>query len=386
MNYFFGFLKRFFISTFCVLIFLPVFLSAGTLLTQYGFEDASPYPANSTASPGSGWPFTSVSSVYWGYFTNGTNVVSSAGALQPHSGSKFWAMQFCETQYDPYIGKTAASVDNHINIGLGDVAYPTGAHDLIDLSTDIKSDTLTIRYWFAVYGNWTSSQTAIGTDGLPRDIDAAGMKFIRVYATGGNNEIGILAVNNNGDADLEYHHSNPGGMWNAGCYYPAGAVTNLDDKNWTCLSAHTATAADEPGAGANYSDYWTTDGVYHSGWSALNLPSFQTGLNLKNGWHSFVYQVKRMSPIFSYQNYKIDAYWDDWDMSGTRGYHYSCYITGRFASAGYYYINLAVNWSASYPQTLMGMVFDDFEVWDGSPNPTLTDTTAPAPPSRLTAH
>ncbi|OGS24735.1 MAG: hypothetical protein A2314_05445 [Elusimicrobia bacterium RIFOXYB2_FULL_50_12] len=366
------------------LLFSPC-LNAGTLLMQYGFEDALPYPPYSTASPGNGWPFTSVASAYWGYFTNGTNVVYSVGNIQPRSGNKFWAFQFCTTQYDPYIEKTATSIDAHINIGLGDVAYPTGTHDLIDLSTDVKSDTLTIRYWFALYGNWTSSQTAIGTDGQPRDIDAAGMKFIRAYADGGNYQIGILGAQNNDDSDLLFHHTDDGGMWNAGCYYPVGAITNLDNKNWTCLAAHTASADNEPGVGADYTAYWQTDGVYHSGWSALNLPAFQTGLNLKNGWHSFVYQVKRLSPVFSYHNYKIDAYWDDWDMTGTQGYHYSCYVTAGFASTAYSYINVAVNWGASYPQTLMGMVFDDFEVWDGSPNTSPPDTSAPATPDGLRA-
>ena len=364
-------------------ILLPLCADAGTLLTQYGFEDAAPYPAYSTASPGNGWPFSSVASEYWGYFTNGTNVVSSAGSILPRSGNRFWAFQFCTTQYDPYIEKTAISVDAHINIGLGDVAYPTGTHDLINLSTDVTSDTLTIRYWFALYGNWTSSQTAIGTDGQPRDIDASGMKFIRVYANGGNYNIGTLYVQNNDDSDLLFRHTDFGGTWNAGCYYPAGAITNSDDKNWTCLAAHTASADTEPGAGENHASYWQTDGVYHSAWGALNLPSFQTGLNLKSGWHSFVYQVKRLSPIYSYRNYKIDAWWDDWDMTGTQGYHYSCYITGRFASTAYSYINLAVNWGASYPQSLMGMVFDDFEIWDGSPNATPPDTTAPAAPDGL---
>lgn len=106
---------------------------------------------------------------------------------------------------------------------------------------------------------------------------------------------------------------------------------------------------------------------------------YYAGSDLQDGnWHSMSVKVVRNYDDNRTGNITTSAWFDDWDMAGdpdgTRT------ITCSAFGSGFQYINMTQNWSATYPATLMGIDFDDIEVWDGLPD---GETTAPAAPSGL---
>jgi len=110
---------------------------------------------------------------------------------------------------------------------------------------------------------------------------------------------------------------------------------------------------------------------------------YYAGTDLQDGnWHSMCVQVVRNNNTNSSNNVSVRVWWDNWNMSGAPLAERTITCTSFGSAFGYFQI--AQNWSAKYPSTLMGLDIDDIEIWDGSTNPISEDTTPPNQPTGVT--
>ncbi len=93
----------------------------------------------------------------------------------------------------------------------------------------------------------------------------------------------------------------------------------------------------------------------------------EVGVNWQDGnWHSFVFRVVRNNDTNSADNVTMTAWVDDWKMEGTGT---SVTTTATDFGSAYHHIAFASNWSNEAPDAMIGYDIDDFELWDGEPNP-----------------
>ena len=314
-----SFIKMILILCFCVIVF-DLFAhnaaNAGNLVIKYGFEDWDGWSANT--SPADGWIFTQPAESYFTDCRDST--IGTTGGVSCDSNTAYAGSYYMHTQYstgggsDLRLGRTASSVNHRLYIGYNG-GYPTsGTHDTTDFSTAITSGTATLRFRFRVTGNWTSSQTGID--------DGGGQKWIRWGASGDfQTDTGslLIKIQNSGDdlnPSMLIRDFNPGGT-------PTG-TTFTNAGNWQ-------------------------DGE----------------------WHSFCLVAVDNSS----GNYTISVWVDDWDMENS--YNASRNARVDVGLGGFHLLALNGNWSGQYPSSLMGMDYDDIEVWDGLPDehPTLPPVT-----------
>lgn len=109
---------------------------------------------------------------------------------------------------------------------------------------------------------------------------------------------------------------------------------------------------------------------------------YYSGVDLLDGkWHSFCVQVVRNNNSNSNGNITTKVWWDNWNMTSDPLAQRT--ITCPEFGSKFWYFQIAQNWSATYPTTLMGIDLDDIEVWDGSPDTTEVDLTPPNPPDNV---
>ena len=173
-----------------------------------------------------------------------------------------------------------------------------------EFANDVASDTLFARFHFRVTGEW-KLQPNMGR-----------LKFFRLYGTGGT-----------GDGASAFVHIASGDNTNTGwwIYDPSGP---------------------------SYSDIWGT--------------SFEAGTDLQDGdWHSVCVRVDRNNDSNQTGNVTTTVWWDDWNMngppSGTRT------VTVPEFGDRFSHLTLFANWSATYPESDMGIDLDDVQIWDGMP-------------------
>jgi len=100
--------------------------------------------------------------------------------------------------------------------------------------------------------------------------------------------------------------------------------------------------------------------------SILSYAHFSAGRDLIDGnWHSIGVKVVRNNDINASGNVTVSVWWDDYNLTSNPTATKT--ITCPEFGGGFQYIQMAQNWSATYPTSLMGIDFDDIEVWDGMP-------------------
>ena len=103
-------------------------------------------------------------------------------------------------------------------------------------------------------------------------------------------------------------------------------------------------------------------GIYNYGSNSTTY--YTPKVNWQDGeWHSFTMKAVNTGSL----EYTVSIYLDDWEMAGSP-LGVRVVTMGSSESDGFYSISLNGNWSAKYPSNLMGMDFDNFEVWDGTPD------------------
>ncbi|OPY65310.1 MAG: hypothetical protein A4E62_02713 [Syntrophorhabdus sp. PtaU1.Bin002] len=274
-------------------------------IIAYGFED---WTGNENTAPG--YIFSSVASTYWNMHVNSNQVRTqnaSCGNKTAHSGQYYIHRQFNTTITDPCLGGVATSIDDHGNLGLGGT-YPTSSGDKTALRSAITGNTMTVRYWFRVTDAW-KTQTGLGL-----------CKFFRLYGTGGSTDPASLIV----------HIAGGGGTSNTNTafhiYDPSG-----------------------------------------SGWSGSYGTVLRAGADLQDGnWHSVTIVVRLNNTVNAAGNVTARVWFDDWNMAGDPQGERT--VTCPSFGASFDHFNLTQNWSATYPSSLMGIDFDDIEVWNGLPS------------------
>jgi len=187
----------------------------GKLLIDYGFED---WTGDADTTPG--YFSTTDEPVYWSYQESGTEVLSNCNGRTAHSGNYFWRLNFYTGGFDDCLGSTPISENAHTNIGLGASSFPAQGGDTTTLHDDISSDTVTVRFYFRLTGDWPNP----GVAGNPS------MKWLRMMGEGtgdpGSGFINFLdtaeqfAILDYGNLDWDYF-----------------AVQNLDDGQWHSFNA-----------------------------------------------------------------------------------------------------------------------------------------------------
>lgn len=168
---------------------------------------------------------------------------------------------------------------------------------------DVTTNVLTIRFWFRATDNW-KSQTGLGFS-----------KFLRVYGNEGTSDPSSLIVHMNaGGTNTQFHIFDPSGT------------------NW-------------------------------SGWYGT---TFTAGADVQDGnWHSMTTVITRNNDTNGAGNVTAQVWFDDWNMVG-RPQGVRTVTCSSFGNA-FRYFQVAQNWSNTKPTELMGIDFDDIEVWNGTP-------------------
>lgn len=109
-------------------------------------------------------------------------------------------------------------------------------------------------------------------------------------------------------------------------------------------------------------DTYPQFGIYDNG--VANTAYYTPSVNWQDGnWHSFALYVNRTAT----ETYVVSIYLDDWDMESTALATRSTTVSDE-GNGSYYFAAFAGNWSAQTPTNLMGMDFDDIEVWNSAPS------------------
>ncbi len=279
----------------------PMYVSAGTLIFDYGFED---WTGDAATTPDY---FSSTDYyTYWEDHITGTEVVRSGdpdcGGRDAHSGDHYFHQGFYTGGEDPCLGTTPDSIDPHTNIGF-DGRYPADPKNNLKLSDMDLSNILTIRLYFRVTGEW------------PNEDMHNGNKFLRLYSGGNANQ--IISVSDDGTTIDITDHPLPG----------------TDNPSW---------------------------GDYHN--------RFTSPVNWDDDrWHSLAAKFERFdTPKENGDVLNVCVWIDDWDMEGDAVGCADTYHEGWYPR--WDHLVLMVNWDAENPTSLMGIDFDDIEIWDGLPD------------------
>ncbi len=283
------------------LILFNVNLIFAELVIESGFEGFN--NQSGLMAPADNYLFGTNYLSFWETHDAGTSILSQCGGLGAYEGSYYWHLQFYTGATDPCLGTTPTSVNSHSNIG-EDYLYPQGTQNRVNLQDVITSDTMVVRFYFRTTGDWTSNN--------PTDA-GGGLKFIRVFGTGGTGDpaAALLKLNNDGDdTDSEWKLFDPSG----------------------------------------------------TSWTDINNPH-TVNIDVQDGeWHSVVFKVTRND---DQGNLTVTFWVDDWNMQGEG-------ITENIVSpdfgGGFNLIELFANWSANYPDFPMGIDIDKVEVWNGLPD------------------
>ncbi|MBW2456380.1 MAG: hypothetical protein JRI68_17805 [Deltaproteobacteria bacterium] len=272
---------------------------AGVLLIDYGFED---WTGDAATTPG--YIF---STAYEGYWTDdhlaSSEVVSSCGAHSAHSGTYFFHRSFYTGAVDECLGEAAGSINARCNVG-GNFDYPDGSGDGTDLGTDVHSNTIFVRFYLRMTGEWKLQP------------DMGFLKFLRLYGNGAGGD-------------------------------PSSAFVHLE------CGDHTNT-------------HWRIMDGTLDGWSNVWGPDFTAGADLQDGqWHSVCASFVRNNDTNGTGNVTTTVWWDDWEMAGQPAG--SRTVTVPDFGDGFSHIVVQSNWSATYPVSPMGIDIDDFQLWDGMP-------------------
>lgn len=120
-------------------------------------------------------------------------------------------------------------------------------------------------------------------------------------------------------------------------------------------------------------------GIFNRGDNSTTL--FTPTVNWQDGnWHAFTLHVERTAP----GAYDVTIYLDAWEMSGPPLGSVSTTVPSP-EGGGYYSCSFGGNWSARHPPNLMGIDFDNIEVWDSLPESVGTPPvmSAPSPTGQL---
>ncbi len=274
-----------------LLVFTGNYAYSGTRIINYGFEDWAGFNANNSPAPGYIYS-TSDADTYW--YQHRTSTIVIRDPAKAYEGNYYQHRQFNTTQYDPVLGRTATTVNHRGNIGLNSI-YPSGSKCTATLRNDIKSDTMTQRFYFRTTNEWKNQTSVTGY-----------LKFVVA-------------------------HGSPSGT--------AYIHLSRTDSNDTTLYVYN-------GAGSPY---------YYS---------FKAGTDLMDGrWHCIVVVWK----VLSTNNLNARVWVDDWNMSGSPRKNQNCTAEGGTFNS-FNYASIGINWSGTYPSTLMGLDLDQIEIWDGIPN------------------
>ncbi|MEW8506768.1 MAG: hypothetical protein AB2598_08665 [Candidatus Thiodiazotropha sp.] len=274
---------------------------AGTLVLEHGFENLTGQSGSS--APTVNYPFGTSYLEYWNRHDAGTDVISNCEGRRAYEGSNYLHLQF-RPGADPCLSQNAIYQNNYLQFGQN-FNYPTGDQDRSEFQDTVTSNTMIVRFYFRLTGDWSASNDAADNGG--------GLKFIRVNGNGrvGDEAGALIKLRLDGDST---------------------------DPRWNLY---------DPGTFRN---------TY-----------FRTGVNIKDGnWHSMSFKVVLNRTDNSTNNVTMTFWVDDWDMNGPGHSHT---VTCSNFGTGFYSNELFTNWSASTPVNPMGMDLDKLEVWDGLPFP-----------------
>lgn len=308
---------------FCLL--LPFSTFAGTRVINYGFEDwGDSCPGGDCsevedAEYTSGYIFTTDDHLtYWhSSHCGGTEVVengdTNCGSRNAYEGTHYLHRGFCPNATDDCLQATPPSSNARCNVGL-DSTYPEkGYGDNTDFDASITGDTIVIRFYFRTTGTWKGQVDE--DDGI-----LGHLKWIRLYGNGGRGDAGgcfshVDADDADGDRFMIYSHSDDGD------------------------------SCDSSGPTWDYYD---------------------SGKDFTDGeWHSWTQKVVLLNTTNTCPNLNVSVWIDDWNMAGTADGSQDVYFND-FDSA-FSFLVLQSNFSGTTPKTAMGIDYDKFEVWDGSP-------------------
>jgi hypothetical protein len=272
-----------------------------------GVVDDPPYGE----PPCSSYPFGTNHSSYWIRHIHSTSVVSDCSGRTAYDGSHYFHKQWYTGTVDPCLGEAADYVNSYLQIGRI-LQYPTINQDPLELSSQMETNTLVTRFRFRLTGEWTGAQTTGNT--AETNIDGGGgLKFIRVFGTGGRGDqaAALLKLRNDGDsADPRWYTHDP----------------SLGTRN----------------------------------------PRIRTGINIKDGnWHSIVFAVTMNNTTNAQGNITTRWWLDDWNAQGEPQEARTFWAEAW--GDGFSIVELFANWSACRPQTLIGIDIDDLELKDGEP-------------------
>lgn len=284
-------------------------LFAGTLVFDYGFEDWSGW--SGTASPADGWIFSQPSVDY--FIDNRDSTIGTMGGVNcdgntAYSGSYYYHTQFYTGATDSCLGHAASSINHRMFIGYNGEYPDSGTRNTTLFNNVVTSSSSTLRFRFRCTGDWTSTNSVMDGGG--------GEKFIRwpigqeYYGDANNLEIKILVDGDSENGQIGIHDYNYGGS----------QTTHF----------------------------------------------FPTAINWQDGnWHSFVMLAEATAP----QTFLVSIYLDDWEMASSALASWTCHLDPTEAPTNQFYAaSFNGNWSANYPVALIGMDFDDIQVWDGLPD------------------
>lgn len=278
---------------------------------QYGFED---FTGDVETTPG--YIFSTNESAYWDAHKASTFIRAgsfNSGARPAHSGSYYFHRQFNTQHADLYLngGGVATSINAYCNVGINGT-YPLASGSSLSLPTAIASKHVFVRFYFRCTDNWKNQ---IATDG--NSLSSSYYKFV---VLSGNGPVG--------DQGSAFVHLMCGGTG-------AGLPGNETDTRFLLYDVSTA-----------------------------NYQTIASGIDLQDGnWHSACVQFSLNNDTGSVGNLTTSVWFDDWDIvysaKGSRT------TTSIDFGTGFRLLQTGVNFSARYPDTLMGIDIDYIEIFNG---------------------
>jgi hypothetical protein len=295
---------KIFIGIACIFIFANHVQAVK--LIDYGFEDWVGF--SGTTSPAPGYIYTSPTENTSGWTQHINSTIVTTGGTNcnnntAHEGSYYQHVQTSTSNHDDCLGGTAQTTNVRNYIGVN-YPYPnSGTHNTTHLGSVMTGDTAVIRFWFRVTDDWSSSANDVADGG-------GGLKFIR-WAIGRDS----VGDDNNILIKLRYDY---------GEEYPRIGIYDRGDNS-------------------------VTYGSHNIDWQDGN-------------WHAFGIKAVEDSP----GTYTVSTYLDDWNM--VTPMHTRVTTVPDAGNGNYYRVSLVANWSGvSNIPNLIGIDFDNIEVWDGIP-------------------
>lgn len=366
---------------------------------EYGFEDFTgtwpTWPA--TTSPGAAYIFTCRYSLdqegvtlNWHDHLGSCRINAGDTPRPAHGGTYYLHHGFCQVagQTDTYLGSTVSnSVDTDVEIGENS-EFPDLPHEDYDFAFDNTTDYAFIRFWFRLTDNWMDTQ--LGVDYLETATVSSSTSTSVTFTPSVHLSLNTYVIEVTHAGAKQYRkvvQSSPG------TYFTLDVTAAWDTNPVSGDTLRVSTIIGGPGLkfirfGAQhyYSDthgglimlsqgsalleqYTVEDGWMF--WAFDNPSHFQVATtfpaDLTDGgtpaWHCCCVKHQQLSHYDVNPNQHVTVWFDDWDCEGTADYDGDWYFPD--AGTGITGIRLAENWCATYPSTLMGIDFDDIEIWVG---------------------